>query len=1698
MSMGNLTLDEYYDIQQNEVEAMESIYAGDFVDLTQRKASWDKKPQRVFEISLRSIEKEPVESSLTLHFVLASTYPHAAPQITFKKVQNVLDSQLALLRDEIRRIHKSARGQEILFEITTRVQEVLDESQANANTQSLEAERLQRLEDEKLKLKLAEQENKEKIELERAKEQELIDELVQKELEKRQDDDSLFGMEKAVNLLPPSEWVSTGEAYVFPKAIRAKLPNNSYYWFRAVVNKEPVKRCTDVLSFGKQYTVKPFIPSESPLIGILANADFMDNFHYLLTEIELQNSYFNTSNGKKEIANLERELDTLLKVNHEHVNKLYSYTVERIGLSSTSFVWKIRLLTEYSESTCIGNIIEPVGYVNLATSRGWILRLLEALESLHKHGIAHKQIDLHTVHLIKDTDFGNTVPKLMHPSYGHTISNMLNRYPNTKSGSKVVVNNCPWVPPEMVKFNNSKPQRKSDIWNLAVLFIQMISGVDTPLHYQTPVDFLESVDMDESVLDFLNKMLEPDPRMRLGPLELLPMKFLRTNIDTAAGKFYLFPESVGTGTPTILSTNSNQHLRSRGISRTSDGGHRRSFNVGSRFSSVNSTTRSRYATDFEEIAVLGKGAFGQVVKARNSLDSRYYAIKKVRHTEEKLSSILSEVMLLASLNHQYVVRYYAAWLEEDMLVAETAITSSDESDIGSDDNTESSSVNSFSNLNITTTRTVLNSLNNDWDFISHSFNNSSISNIIFANSTDDEHDNNDDIDSEGSQSDDERTDKKYDGNDTKASDHGTSPTLIEGRSDKQFQSAIPYRRTKHSLRPTDMAEERRSLIKSSRAKTKSTLFIQMEYCENRTLYDLIHNENLSQQRDEYWRLFRQILEALSYIHSQGIIHRDLKPMNIFIDESRNVKIGDFGLAKNVHKSADILRIEGAFGSNASADDLTSAIGTALYVASEVLTGNGNYNEKIDMYSLGIIFFEMVYHFDTLMERATDLRKLRSSAVELPANFDPSKRNEKKIIRLLLDHDPAKRPTASKLLASGWLPVKHQDEVTKEALKNLADPSSPWQQQVRESLFSQPYSLSNDILFDNSQNTATPFSQLLRAQMKEEVEKVFRRHGGIENNDPPIIFPKAPFYSSQNVYEVLDRGGSVLQLQYDLTYPMARYLSKNPHCISKQYRMQSVYRPAEQQHGSVEPRRFGEIDFDIISASSADSALYDAESIKIIDELISVFPVFEKTNTLIIVNHSDIMESIFNLCSIDKAQRALVSQMLSQVGFAKSFKDVKTELKAQLNISSTSLNDLEMFDFKVDFDNAKKRLNKLMIDSPHLTKVEESLSYIFKVLNFLKPLGVTRNVVLSPLSNYNSGFYKGGIMFQAIYDSGRVKSLLAAGGRYDNLISYIARPSGGKIKHIKRAVGFNLAWDTIYLIVQNYFKLASGKQTKNRSRFLRENAIEWKPKRCDILVASFSDAILNSLGVRIVNRLWKLGISVDMVRNCYSVEDVISAAQIDGCDWIILIKQQNFSASSHKRKYKPLRIRKLDSEIDVDMDLDEFIQLYQQESGIRSNVELLPSSENSQVDEGASKWEEYSSADGSQDGGSGIAPIGQQKVVHIPNNSARAKAKQNKKDKWIFEESARNASKAIVHSLSSAPVFSVDAIRDEVLEIISITSLAQKDEWLRKVFGSGANSAPRSFATSIYNSLSKEAAKGTKWAILHCHKTGSSCVVDLQR
>lgn len=124
-------------------------------------------------------------------------------------------------------------------------------------------------------------------------------------------------------------------------------------------------------------------------------------------------------------------------------------------------------------------------------------------------------------------------------------------------------------------------------------------------------------------------------------------------------------------------------------------------------------------------------------------------------------------------------------------------------------------------------------------------------------------------------------------------------------------------------------------------------------------------------------------------------------------------------------------------------------------------------------------------------------------------------------------------------------------------------------------------------------------------------------------------------------------------------------------------------------------------------------------------------------------------------------------------------------------------------------------------------------------------------------------------------------------------------------------------------------------------------------------------------------------------------------------------------------------------------------------------------------------------------------LNEQKIIFIPNNASRSAKSSIKKDKYSIESSSKKASMDIIEDLSSAPVYAFDNVKDEVLDMISITSISQEQEWMRKV-GGVSSSTPRSFVSNMYNALSKEASKGTKWVVIHCPKTGKSCICDLQR
>jgi Protein kinase domain len=97
------------------------------------------------------------------------------------------------------------------------------------------------------------------------------------------------------------------------------------------------------------------------------------------------------------------------------------------------------------------------------------------------------------------------------------------------------------------------------------------------------------------------------------------------------------------------------------------------------------------------------------------------------------------------------------------------------------------------------------------------------------------------------------------------------------------------------------------------------------------------------------QIIPQICEALQYAHDEGIVHRDIKPENVLLDKKGRVKIADFGLAKILGREPQDFRLTGA-------DQL---MGTPHYMAPEQVEHPQEVDHRADIYSLGVVFYEML-------------------------------------------------------------------------------------------------------------------------------------------------------------------------------------------------------------------------------------------------------------------------------------------------------------------------------------------------------------------------------------------------------------------------------------------------------------------------------------------------------------------------------------------------------------------------------------------------------------------------------------------------------------------------------------------------------------------------------------------------------------------
>ncbi|XP_076017704.1 eIF-2-alpha kinase GCN2 [Genypterus blacodes] len=1587
--------DDYTVQQENELEALASIFGDDFHDLRNNDPWKVKRPPEV-HLCLRPNglnNGQECYVTVELQVKCSSTYPDMPPELELKNAKGLSNENLQNLQSELTKLAAVRCGEVMIYELADHIQGFLSEHN-KPPSRSFHEEMLKNQQRQQEKLALIEQQ---KMDQQRKQEEdmekEILAEIQRREEEKREERrrkeiakmERLESMEQPVNSVlgrspPPSAGPPLDSNDPKKGGGNRRRTASTTRHRRDTVNDDS-QRSQEVLHFCNS-TVGELVVHKGKCLGVservsrsvyygfeAISGDFVVIYEWSLCWNKTMGKFFTSQekgkidNCKKQIHGAESELNSLLKLEHPNL-------VHYKALSST----------EKEDCLVVDLLVEHVAGVNLSQSLlshtavpldklcHHAAQLLAALDYLHSNSVVHKQLGASSVLLdaegkVRLTDY---------------------------SLSKRLCNICKEDIFEQahVRFSEdtampTKTGKKGDVWNLGLMLLALSQGKEVQ---EYPVTVPESLPADFQ--DFLNRCVCLNDVDRWTAQQLLDHSFVKPPSPRNLPEYQeSSPEELAVDFASSVIPHS--HI------------------LNAPFSTVVHREFSRYFNEFEELQLLGKGAFGAVIKVQNKLDGCYYAVKRIQvnPTSRQFRRIKGEVTLLSRLNHENIVRYYNAWIERHELATMGALSNTDSSEttsggdklprgargrrvneLGLPDNAEDSAVPPALSSSV------------EW---STSIERSSSARGGGHQSSDDEDDDDDDEEDVFCAS-------------FLPSDSDSESDIIfdngDGSTDELSQVEPSKRSGKETSESTD--SERPLLIAHH-------LYIQMEYCEKSTLRDTI-DHGLHQDQTRLWRLFREILDGIAYIHEQGMIHRDLKPVNIFLDSQDHVKIGDFGLATD--HPANVAAGQFEVEENGSAampkpdptGHMTGMVGTALYVSPEV-QGNtkASYNQKVDLFSLGIILFEMSYRpMITGAERISVLSKLRAEPIHFPEDFTEYEQGtQSKVIVWLLNHDPALRPTAQELLKSELLPPPQMEESElHEVLQHtMANINGKAYRTMVGQLFAQHTTPVMDYTYDIDVHKGSfNFSSAkLQQHVYETITRIFKKHGALRLQTPLLLPRNRKLYEGSEPACFMDHSGMLVTLPYDLRMAFARYVARNNITHLKRYSIERVFRPRKLDR--AHPRELLECAFDVI-ANVTNSLLPDAEIIYTISEIIQEFPALQERNYLIYLNHTSLLKAILLHSGVPEDKLSQASSILCD---AMSERLTKHELEAKfcnLSLSTNSLHTLYKYiEQKGDLQDLVPLLTSLSKQKTAVTQLaKQGLKDLEELTLLLQRLGVKLQVVVNLGLVYKVQHHSG-VIFQFVAFIRKrkriVPEILAAGGRYDHLIQEFRCPASAV--PVPSAVGASIALEKVCIAIAS---------------------MEEPPlvSSCDVLVFPVGHSSVPR-AITVVLKLWSAGVSADIAYDVsQSQETLLDHCRLAGITCLVLVSDKEGNYAKVKSFERDRQSEKRISDQDL---LDHIVQKcrlrFQEERNNREMPEslLLPNPKGSLLNTTGSS---------EQHGSSGAMSMN---VNVISPDKVSASARRRYETQ--IQSRLQNLSSNLQNKSSDIEVLAVDLQKETLINFLSL-------------------------------------------------------------
>jgi translation initiation factor 2-alpha kinase 4 len=523
-------------------------------------------------------------------------------------------------------------------------------------------------------------------------------------------------------------------------------------------------------------------------------------------------------------------------------------------------------------------------------------------------------------------------------------------------------------------------------------------------------------------------------------------------------------------------------------------------------------------------------------------------------------------------------------------------------------------------------------------------------------------------------------------------------------------------------------------VESDEYKEVKYLFIHMELCDKRNLRNAI-DENLCLEEDKLTKYFKEICEGLSYIHQNNIVHRDLKPENIFLTSNDVIKIGDFGLSKQV--SLDN-KMESLHNGELPSGSLTAVCGTSVYIAPE-LYNRKSFNIKADMYSLGVTYFEMCSRPMTHMEKSKTfpLTSQRLKTITFPGNS-----NKKKfLIKSLLETDNNKRPTCEQILK-----ILNSEKYKSELEEMIRQSGKIPFQEIR--------------MFEKGLKSNTDRKIDLTTFMLNTAVKIFELHGG-RNIPMPTFLPSFSDHSDQ-LTTLLNTRGNPTAISNTSRIAFAYYAATKKIKEMRRYSVGKIF-----EEGYFSPTETQECIFQSISPEPNDF-VNDAEILFTGKEICDkIFP-NDKNQIRFYVNHGIIFWAVLKRCQItQKSVTLFMNLMMNRPNI-----DIE-ELSSMLPSEEVKIIIHKMMkSYKII--NAEKELYDILgTRNAQLVRAFDQLKSVVENAN---KFGINpENIFLVPLLVNQK--YPSGLIFQIIKD----ETCVAKGGRFENIIRRFNRKNKSRSK-----------------------------------------------------------------------------------------------------------------------------------------------------------------------------------------------------------------------------------------------------------------------------------------------------------------------------